>query len=156
MLDDAPINVLVIDDSLVIRAMLEGLLANDRQLKIVGVAASAEEANEILALRHVDVVTLDVDMPGVSGLDYLRTLNARHVPAVMLSGRTAEGSETRVGALMLGAAACFDKAEAVTNAPALIQLIKATALHKVKLSRIDAAALLKARRDAMRGAGGTA
>ena len=152
MVDTAQINVLIIDDSLVIRAMLAGLFEKDRWLNVVGVAASAEEASAILEKRHVDVVTLDVDMPGIDGLTYLQTLNAQHIPAVMLSGRTAEGSETRVGALLLGAAACFNKADAVKNATALIQLIKASALHRVKLSRTDAAALLKARQDMLRAA----
>ena len=150
--DNALIHVLVIDDSLVIRAMLAGILEKDRRLKVVGVAASADEANSILETRHVDVVTLDIDMPGTDGLTYLQTLHAQHVPAVMLSGSTAEGSETRVGALLLGAAACFNKADAVKNAAALIQLIKAAALHRVKLSRTDAAALLKAKQDLPRGA----
>ncbi|WP_052730148.1 response regulator [Sphingomonas sp. SRS2] len=145
------INVLVIDDSLVIRAMLAGLFEKDRRLNVVGVAASAEEATAILRERQVDVVTLDIDMPGTDGLTYLQTLNARHVPAVMLSGSTAEGSETRIGALMLGAAACFNKADTMKNANALIQLIKAAALNQVKLSRTDAAALLKAKQEALRG-----
>ena len=151
MLGQTKINVLIVDDSLVIRAMLSDLLDKDRRLNVVGSAASAKEASEILRERHVDVVTLDIDMPGTSGLDYLQTLKAQHIPAVMLSGSTAEGSETRIGALMLGAAACFNKADAVKNATALIQLIKAAALHEVKLSRTDAAGLLQARRDAIRG-----
>lgn len=150
MVDAAQINVLIIDDSLVIRAMLAGLLEKDCRLNVVGVAASAEEATSILERRHVDVVTLDIDMPGVDGLTYLRTLNAQHIPAVMLSGSTAEGSATRIGALLLGAAACFNKADAVKNAKALIQLVKASALNQVKLGRTDAEALLKARQDMMR------
>lgn len=152
MVDAEHINVLIVDDSLVIRAMLAGLFEKDRRLNVVGVAASAEEATSILERRHVDVVTLDVDMPGIDGLTYLQTLNAQHIPAVMLSGSTAEGSETRIGALMLGAAACFNKADVVKNAKALIQLIKASALHQAKLSRTDATALLKARQDMIRGA----
>ncbi|KRB86343.1 hypothetical protein ASE00_06395 [Sphingomonas sp. Root710] len=151
MVDAEHINVLIVDDSLIIRAMLAGLFEKDRRLNVVGVAASAEEATSILERRHVDVVTLDIDMPGIDGLTYLQTLNAQHIPAVMLSGSTAEGSETRIGALLLGAAACFNKADAVKNANALVQLIKASALHRVKLSRTDAAALLKARQDMMRG-----
>lgn len=152
MIDIEHINVLIIDDSLVIRAMLAGLFEKDRRLNVVGVAASADEATAILEKRHVDVVTLDIDMPGMDGLTYLQTLNAQHIPAVMLSGSTAEGSETRIGALLLGAAACFNKADAVKNATALIQLIKASALHQVKLNRTDAAALLKAKQDMMRAA----
>lgn len=145
MVDSHPINVLVVDDSLVIRAMLSGLLEKDPELNVVGAAASVEEADAIIARSAVDVVTLDVNMPGMNGLDYLKTLNAQHLPAVMLSGSTAEGSDIRTGALLLGAAACFNKADSVKNAPALIRLIKAAAHHKVKLSRIDAAAMSRAR-----------
>lgn len=146
MVDNHPINVLVVDDSLVIRAMLSGLLEKDPGLTVVGAAASVDEADAIIAKSLVDVVTLDINMPGMSGLDYLKILHAQHVPTVMLSGSTAEGSEIRTGALLLGAAACFNKADAVKNAPALIRLIKAAAQHKVKLSRTDAAAMSRARR----------
>jgi len=149
MVGNHPINVLVVDDSLVIRAMLSGLLEKDPGLNVVGAAASVGEADAIIARSPVDVVTLDVNMPGINGLDYLKTLNAQHVPAVMLSGSTAEGSDIRTGALLLGAAACFNKADAVKNAPALIRLIKAAAQRKVKLSRVDTAAVSRARQSAV-------
>lgn len=141
MLDGTPINVLIVDDSLVIRGVLTGLFEKDPGLNIAGAAASVEEADAIIASKQVDVVTLDINMPGTNGLAYLLTLKKRRIPAVMLSGSTAEGSEVRAGALLLGAAACFNKADAVKHGPALIQLVKAAALHEVKLSHADTAAM---------------
>jgi two-component system chemotaxis response regulator CheB len=141
MADDAPINVLIVDDSLVIRGVLTGLFEKDPGLNVIGAAASVEEADAVIANKIVDVVTLDINMPGTNGLAYLLTLKRRHIPAVMLSGSTAEGSEVRAGALLLGAAACFNKADAVKDGPALIQLIKAAALHQVKLSHADMVAM---------------
>ena len=149
MSDDARINILIVDDSLVIRGVLSGLFEKDRGLNVVGAAASVEEADVIIANKQVDVVTLDINMPGTNGLAYLLTLKKRRIPAVMLSGSTAEGSEVRAGALLLGAAACFNKADAVKDGATLIQLVKAAALHEVKLSRADMIAM-EARQQALR------
>lgn len=149
MSDDTRINILIVDDSLVIRGVLSGLFEKDRGLNVVGAAASVEEADVIIASKQVDVVTLDINMPGTNGLAYLLTLKKRRIPAVMLSGSTAEGSEVRAGALLLGAAACFNKADAVKDGATLIQLVKAAALHEVKLSRADMIAM-EARQQALR------
>lgn len=149
MSDDTRINILIVDDSLVIRGVLSGLFEKDRGLNVVGAAASVEEADVIIASKQVDVVTLDINMPGTNGLTYLLTLKKRRIPAVMLSGSTAEGSEVRAGALLLGAAACFNKADAVKDGATLIQLVKAAALHEVKLSRSDMIAM-EARQQALR------
>ncbi len=63
--------VLVIDDSSVMRAMMAGVFEADHEIMLTGVVASAAEAEELLAHKKVDVVTLDVEMPGTTGLSYL-------------------------------------------------------------------------------------
>ncbi len=132
--------VLVIDDSSVMRAMMAGVFEADREIMLTGVVASAAEAEELLAHRRVDVITLDVEMPGTDGLSYLPRLIERKIPVVMLSGQTSEGAEARNRALRLGAAACFNKANAVRDAPELLRLVKAAARHQVHLRAEDAAA----------------
>lgn len=139
-----PINVLVVDDSLVIRGMIVSILEKDPEITVIGVAASAADADVILRNNIVDVVTLDIEMPGVSGLDYLPSLARRHIPTIMLSGRTIEGSEENGSALYQGATACFNKANAVRDAQTLIRQIKDAAHKKVRLSAGDAAALAMA------------
>lgn len=136
-----PINVLVVDDSLVIRGMIISILEKDPEITVVGVAASAADADAILRTKIVDVITLDIEMPGVSGLDYLPSLARRHIPTIMLSGRMVEGSEENGAALHQGAAACFNKANAVRDAKILIRQIKDAAHKKVRLSVGDSAAL---------------
>lgn len=139
-----PINVLVVDDSLVIRGMIVSILEKDPEITVVGAAASAADADVILRNNIVDVVTLDIEMPGVSGLDYLPSLARRHIPTIMLSGRTIEGSEENGAALHQGATACFNKANAVRDAQTLIRQIKDVAHKKVRLSAGDTAALAQA------------
>ncbi|WP_340317566.1 response regulator [Rhizorhabdus argentea] len=126
----APINVLIVDDSLVIRAMMTGVLEKDKGLAVVGAASCASEAARILSETIVDVVTLDIEMPGTSGLEYLQTLTRKRIPVVMLSGHTADGSGAREQALERGAYACFDKANAVRDAGQLLKLIKEAAQHR--------------------------
>lgn len=135
------INVLVVDDSLVIRGMIVNILEKDPEITVVGAAASAADADTMLRQHIVDVVTLDIEMPGLSGMDYLPSLARRRIPTVMLSGQTVEGSEERSWALRQGASACFNKAHAVRDAADLIKQVKNAAHRSVRLSAQDAAAL---------------
>ena len=135
------INVLVVDDSLVIRGMIVNILEKDPQITVVGAAANAADADTLLRQHLVDVVTLDIEMPGLSGMDYLPSLARRRIPTVMLSGQTVEGSEERSWALRQGASACFNKAHAVRDAADLIKQVKDAARRSVRLSAQDAAAL---------------
>lgn len=126
------VRVLVIDDSVTIRAMMARVLEGDRSIK-VSTVRSADEADEILGRERFDVVTLDVEMPGRNGLDYLQDLVTRYqVPVVMLSASTGEGVAGRAQSLRDGAAACFDKADAVRLAPALIRLVRDVAGGKIR------------------------
>lgn len=115
-----PINVLVVDDSLVIRGMLTNIFEADKRLRLVGAVSTAAEADRVIAQQIVDVVTLDVEMPGVNGLDYLVSLARRHIPTIILSSRASEDSEVRSIALSRGASSCFNKANAVRDAAILL------------------------------------
>lgn len=135
------VHVLIVDDSITIRAMMTQVLQKDAGLAVAAVA-SAAEADALLADRRFDVITLDVEMPGMGGLEFLARVKARYdIPVVMLSASTGRGADVRTAALVGGAAGCFDKADAVRRAPELIRLVKNAAHHKARLDREDSEAL---------------
>ena len=93
------VRVLVVDDSVTIRAMMRQVLESDPEIRIAGLAASADEADLMLEDHLVDVITLDIEMPGRSGLDYLCDMRKRRpTPVIMLSSYTARGEEVRLTA----------------------------------------------------------
>jgi len=127
------INVLIVDDSLVIRGMLSSIIESDPRLRVVGAVASAEDADAVIGRQIVDVVTLDIEMPGISGLDYLSSLARRRIPAVMLSSRIGDKkSKDAEIALARGAITCFNKTEAVRGAAELLGSVREAARHKGK------------------------
>jgi two-component system chemotaxis response regulator CheB len=136
------VRVLIVDDSVTIRAMMRQVLESDPEIRIAGLAGSADEADRLLDDNLVDVITLDVEMPGRSGLEYLEDLrHTRQTPVIMLSSYTARGEETRAQALMLGAAGCFNKANAIREKDRLIRLVKNAAHRQARLDREDVAAV---------------
>lgn len=98
------IKVLVIDDSAVVRKILSTELNKDGDIEVVGVAADPIIArNKILKLQP-DVLTLDVEMPRMDGLTFLRKLMTHYpLPVVMVSSLTQSGCETTLRALEIGA-----------------------------------------------------
>ncbi|WP_230632050.1 chemotaxis protein CheB [Sphingomonas sp. Leaf37] len=106
----APVKVLVVDDSLTMRALLSGALERIPGVAVVGSAGGADEARTMREQLHPDVITLDVEMPGMSGLEYLAEVMAsRPMPIIMFSTRTEAGAEASIEALRLGAIDCFPK-----------------------------------------------
>ncbi len=102
--------VLVVDDSAAMRALFTDILEQSRGVRVVGVAASAAEAREQLDELKPNVLTLDVEMPGMSGIDFLKEIMAdRPMPVVMLSSLTQSGNEVSLKAYELGAVECFPK-----------------------------------------------
>jgi two-component system chemotaxis response regulator CheB len=122
------VRVLVVDDSLTIRAMLERVLAHDPEICVIGSAADADEAWEQMIRDNPDVVTLDITMPGLDGLRFLSDIMARKpTPVVMVSGTTAPGCQEREEALRRGAAACFGKDRILSGSAILVDLVKKAA-----------------------------
>ncbi|VXD03940.1 protein-glutamate methylesterase/protein-glutamine glutaminase [Sphingomonas sp. 8AM] len=104
------VRTLVVDDSLTMQALIQRTLACDPDIQVVGTASSAEEARARIKELDPDVVTLDIEMPGMNGLDFLeRLMRLRPTPVVMLSTLTSEGADASIAALELGAFECFDK-----------------------------------------------
>ena len=104
------VRTLVVDDSLTMQALISRTLSADPGIQVVGTASSAEEARARIKELDPDVVTLDIEMPGMNGLDFLeRLMRLRPTPVVMLSTLTSEGADASIAALELGAFECFDK-----------------------------------------------
>ena len=105
-----PVRVLVIDDSLTMRRLIRLALSADPRIEVVGEARDAQQAKEKLAELRPDVLTLDVEMPGVSGLEFLEKLMAlRPMPVIMVSTETHHGSAAAIEALSIGAFECVGK-----------------------------------------------
>lgn len=98
------IRVLIVDDSELIRTLLSEVLSSDREFEVVGTAADPYEAREKIKQLEPDVITLDVEMPRMDGITFLRNLmRLRPMPVVMISTLTTKGAETTLQALELGA-----------------------------------------------------
>lgn len=111
-----PIRVLVVDDSGMTRWLLREILQRDPEITVVGEAADAREARELIKALDPDVVTLDVEMPGMDGITFLRNLmRLRPTPVVMVSSRTALGADVSLQALALGAVDCVCKPRSVVD-----------------------------------------
>jgi chemotaxis response regulator CheB len=133
------VHVLIVDDSITIRAMMESVLNNDGEIKVVGEVGSAEEAEEILRDLQPDVTLLDIQLPGMSGLDFLDAIKDWHCkPVIMLSSLSASGAPERVEALRRGAAGSFNKANAVRESEKLIRMIKGAAHGTLRPDPADA------------------
>lgn len=102
--------VLVVDDSLTMRALISGALEKIHDVEVVGLADGADEAREMTVELKPDVITLDVEMPGTSGLQYLaEVMEKKPLPVIMFSTRTSDGAEDSIEALRIGAVDCFPK-----------------------------------------------
>ena len=126
------LRVLVIDDSLTIRALVEEIVKRDRDFGAVVVAADTMQAVALMASLRPHVITLDLAMPGIGGLDFLDELRDQaHAPIVVVSSATRDGTEAVEDALAHGADYCFDKAKLISEAQRFLRLLKKAAQRKV-------------------------
>lgn len=106
----APARVLVVDDSATMRALIRAALGRRSDLTVVGEAGDPLEAREAIRALSPDVITLDVEMPNMNGLEFLeRLMRLKPMPVVMVSTLTQRGAEATLAALELGAVDCVGK-----------------------------------------------
>jgi two-component system chemotaxis response regulator CheB len=134
------VRTIIVDDSATMRGIIAGILSQDDEIEIVGTAADAAEARVLIRERDPDVVTLDVEMPKMDGIDFLeKIMRLRPTPVVMVSTRTEKGAETTLRALSLGAVDCYAKPQGrisdilTSDGGRLAQMVKAAASCKYKL-----------------------
>ncbi|WP_239689667.1 response regulator [Aquitalea pelogenes] len=98
------IRVVVVDDSALIRSLLTSIINEAPDMEVVATASDPIVARERIRETNPDMITLDVEMPRMDGLEFLRRLmRLRPTPVLMISSLTQSGSETTLSALELGA-----------------------------------------------------
>lgn len=98
------IKVLVVDDSALIRSILKEIINEQTDMMVVGAAPDPLVAREMIRTLNPDVLTLDIEMPNMNGLSFLkRLMRVKPMPVVMLSSHTQEGSDVAFRALAMGA-----------------------------------------------------
>lgn len=104
------IRVLVVDDSATMRSLISAVLSRDPEIEVVGQANDPYEARQAIKALNPDVMTLDVEMPNMNGIDFLeKVMRLRPMPVVMVSTLTTRGAEVTLEALELGAVDCVAK-----------------------------------------------
>jgi two-component system chemotaxis response regulator CheB len=105
-----PIRVLIVDDSAAMRGLISALLRRDPDIQVVGEATDPLEARQAIKDLQPDVVTLDVEMPNMNGLEFLeRIMRLRPTPVIMISNLTQRGAQETIRALETGAVDCMAK-----------------------------------------------
>jgi len=131
------VRVLIVDDSATMRSLIAATLRQDPEIEVLGFANDPIEAREAIKRLNPDVITLDVEMPHMNGLDFLeKIMRLRPMPVVMVSTLTQQGAEVTLAAMELGAVDCVGKpsaghtaAEAFSDLP---DKVKAAARARVR------------------------
>lgn len=134
------IKVLIVDDSAVVRQTLASLLGASPDIEVIGTAGDPYLAAQKIATEVPDVITLDVEMPRMDGLTFLKKLMAQHpIPVIIISSLTTKGTETAIRALEYGAVEIIAKPALAgrqelldTFRERLADLVKAAAHSRIK------------------------
>jgi two-component system chemotaxis response regulator CheB len=129
-----PIRVLVVDDSVVIRKVLCDVLATDPAVQVAGIASDGRIALARIAQLNPDLITLDVEMPNMSGLETIVEIRKHHpkLPIIMFSTLTERGASTTLDALALGASDYVTKPSNTGSLDVTMARIKQDLLPKIK------------------------
>src|SRR5258708_37157339 len=129
----AKTRVLIIDDSALVRSLLTEIVNREPDMEAIGAAPDPLVAREMIRALNPDVLTLDIEMPKMDGLDFLeRLMRLRPTPVVMVSTLTERGADATFTALELAAI------DFVSNPrlciPAGLQALPAATSHKIRLA----------------------
>ena len=103
-LENKKIRVLIVDDSAVVRQTMSSILQSDPDIEVMGTAGDPYIAAKRIQMEVPDVITLDVEMPRMDGITFLRKIMTQHpIPVLIISSLTEEGSQTALKALEYGA-----------------------------------------------------
>lgn len=129
-----PVRVFLVDDTATVRHILTGILEEEPGIQVVGTAGDGEQALRRLRHLDVDVLILDVEMPGMSGLDVLRTLRTDRpdLPVLIFSSLTEKGAAVTVDALTLGAAGYVTKPSMTGSAESARNCIRSNLVPRIQ------------------------
>jgi two-component system chemotaxis response regulator CheB len=126
------IRVLIVDDSAVVRQTLCEVLSSDPEIEVIGTASDPFVAADRIAEQVPDVITLDIEMPRMDGLTFLKKIMSQHpIPVVICSSLAEEGAQSTFKALEYGAVEIVTKPRRIT----LCQAVKAAAATKLRILR---------------------
>jgi two-component system, chemotaxis family, protein-glutamate methylesterase/glutaminase len=130
----APLRILVVDDSVVIRKILSETLSSDRDIEVVGTAGDGRIGLSKIAQLHPDLLTLDVEMPVMDGLQTLAEVRKLYpsLPVIMFSTLTERGASSTLDALSLGASDYLTKPRNTGSMAVAVERIKADLIPKIK------------------------
>ncbi|RAK57161.1 protein-glutamate methylesterase/protein-glutamine glutaminase [Phenylobacterium deserti] len=137
------IRALIVDDSATMRSLISAVLSRDPEIEVVGQAGDPFEAREAIKQLNPDVITLDVEMPNMNGIEFLeKIMRLRPMPVVMVSTLTVKGAEATLAALELGAIDCIAKPSTggLEGFRELPEKVKAAARARVRPLRTTPAA----------------
>ncbi|UVC11776.1 chemotaxis response regulator protein-glutamate methylesterase [Rhizobium sp. TH2] len=126
----SPARVLVVDDSPTMRGLISAVLNSDPDVSVIGQCGDALQARAAIKELNPDVVTLDIEMPNMSGLEFLeKIMTLRPMPVIMVSSLTQRGADATIAALEIGAFDCIGKPVPGDARPfhELIEKVKAAA-----------------------------
>jgi two-component system chemotaxis response regulator CheB len=128
------IRVLVVDDAVVIRKIVTDVLAEDPEIEVVGTAANGRIALQKITQVNPDILTLDVEMPEMNGLDMLKELRKTYprLPVIMFSTLTERGANATIEALTLGASDYVTKPANIGSVGAALQRVREQLIPKIK------------------------
>ena len=128
------IKLLIVDDSSAYRNILKAIAGKDKDIEIIGLAENGKQALEIISQNKPDVVTLDIEMPEMNGIEAVKRIREidPSIQVLMLSSLTELGGHQTVDALTYGASDFMPKSFFEGNFESNIQLIKKGLLEKIK------------------------
>ena len=125
-----PVRVLVVDDSALMRKLIPQILETDSSIQVVGTAMDGNFGLKKIEELRPQVITLDLEMPGMGGLDMLKEIMRRHrIPVIVVSSHTTRGASVTLKALSLGA---FDFVAKPTDVSSRMQEIAHELISKIK------------------------
>jgi len=128
------IRVLVVDDAVVIRKIVTDVLAEDPDIEVVGTAANGRIALQKITQVNPDLVTMDVEMPDMNGLECLKELRKTHpkLPVIMFSTLTERGANATIEALTYGASDYVTKPANIGSVGMALQRVREQLIPKIK------------------------
>ncbi|MER7005846.1 chemotaxis response regulator protein-glutamate methylesterase [Dactylosporangium sp. NPDC000555] len=128
------ISVLVVDDSVVVRRLITDALGDDPEIRVVGTAPNGKVALTKIEQLHPDLVTLDIEMPIMDGLQTMRAIRARYarLPVIMFSTLTAAGATATLDALSAGASDYVTKPANVGSVAESIRSVREQIIPRIR------------------------